>query len=289
MLWRRPTTIRFCPWRHIHDKYTQVLWGIADFEYHFGHKPAGMWLPETAVNNETLEVLAECGIEYIILAPWQADVKDLDNSHPYRVDLPAGKRMAVFFYNQDLSTRISFDPGATINADDFLLEMLLPKFRSVKSINDEPQLIMIASDGELYGHHQPFRDKFLGYLLDGALSGQPIKASLPGFVAQRTPSSTILQLSVKILPGAVLMVLLAGKGFAVVHPIVVGRRPYGLPLMSWPEHWMANIWAVIQPLLQDAWQLRHQYIHVLHGQVGSIRSGWLFDREKIRTRRAEKN
>src|SRR5690606_25125937 len=40
------------------DKYTQVIWGIADFEHRFGRKPEGMWLPETAVNTPTLEVLA---------------------------------------------------------------------------------------------------------------------------------------------------------------------------------------------------------------------------------------
>ena len=84
-----------------------------------------------------------------------------------------GKRSPSFFYNQDLSTRVSFDPGATVNADRFALEGVLPKFRHHKGTVIEPQLVMIASDGELYGHHQPFRDKFLAYLLDGALSQQP--------------------------------------------------------------------------------------------------------------------
>ncbi len=109
------------------DKAIQVSWGIADFERRFGHRPAGMWLPETAVDDETLEVLVEHGIQFTILAPWQAEEPDLNPTQPYWADLPGGKRIAVFFYNQDLSTRVSFDPGSTVNADAFLTNFLLPK------------------------------------------------------------------------------------------------------------------------------------------------------------------
>src|SRR5512140_3638531 len=73
------------------DKVTQVRWGIADFEYHFGHEPQGMWLPETAADDETLWVLADCGIECTILAPWQAapvEGETLDPTHPYQIQLP---------------------------------------------------------------------------------------------------------------------------------------------------------------------------------------------------------
>ena len=70
-----------------HDKITQVRWGIADFELRFGQKPQGMWLPETGVDDETLAVLADCGIEFTILAPWQADTPNLDSipSLPRRI------------------------------------------------------------------------------------------------------------------------------------------------------------------------------------------------------------
>lgn len=76
------------PLASLEDKYTQVRWGMANFEYHFGHEPQGMWLPETAADDETLRVLAECGIQFTILAPWQANTDYLDPSHPYRVLLP---------------------------------------------------------------------------------------------------------------------------------------------------------------------------------------------------------
>lgn len=169
------------------DKVTQVRWGIADFKLRFGHFPQGMWLPETAADDETLVVLAECGIKFTILAPWQADTLDFDPTHPYRVPLPEGREIAVFFYNQELSTRISFDPGASVNADRFVLENLLPKYNLHKGRAIEPQLVMVASDGELYGHHQPFREKFLSYLLNGAVSPFKIETTFPGLWLKQNP------------------------------------------------------------------------------------------------------
>jgi len=53
------------------DKITQVRWGIADFESRFGRKPEGMWLSETAVDFETLDILAASGIRFVVLAPHQ--------------------------------------------------------------------------------------------------------------------------------------------------------------------------------------------------------------------------
>lgn len=156
------------------DKITQVKWGIADFEHRFGRKPQGMWLPETAADIETLCVLADLGLEFTILAPWQAAIDSLDPTEPYRVALPEGKSITVFFYHQELSARISFDPLATINADSFVYNEVSPRFHGDKSWQNQPQLILIASDGELYGHHQQLRDRFLAHLVDGACHDQGI-------------------------------------------------------------------------------------------------------------------
>ena len=54
------------------DRYSQVFWGIRDFEHRFGRQPEGMWLPETAVDLETLDIMAELGIKFTVLAPHQA-------------------------------------------------------------------------------------------------------------------------------------------------------------------------------------------------------------------------
>ena len=95
------------------DKTTLVRWGLKDYERLFGHKPQGMWLPETAVDLESLDVLAKEGMLFTILAPWQAARADLDITRPYRIDLPSGRSIAVFFYNSFLSGEISFNPAAT--------------------------------------------------------------------------------------------------------------------------------------------------------------------------------
>jgi alpha-amylase/alpha-mannosidase (GH57 family) len=169
------------------DKVTQVEWGIADFEHQFGRKPKGMWLPETAVDRETLNILAEHGIEFTILAPWQAEDDHLDVTEPYRVALAAGKSISVFFYHQGLSTGVSFNPSLTNNADDFVRDYMLPSYLSEKEQRGEPQLILIASDGELYGHHQHFRDRFLARLVNGASSNVGLEKSFPALWLKKYP------------------------------------------------------------------------------------------------------
>src|SRR5690606_6260861 len=82
--------------------------------------------------------------------------------------LPSGRSITIFFYEQELSGRISFDPGITNNADHFANWHLLPKLRTDKLERGQPQIITIASDGELYGHHQKFRDLFLSHLLNSS-------------------------------------------------------------------------------------------------------------------------
>ncbi len=84
------------------DKRTQIMWGLLDFFYRFGRRAEGMWLAETAVDVPTLDLLAEQGVGYTVLAPWQA-AEPIDPTEPYLVRLPSGRRITVFFYNGPLS------------------------------------------------------------------------------------------------------------------------------------------------------------------------------------------
>ena len=171
------------------DKQTQIRWGIYDFERTFGRKPQGMWLPETAVDLETLELLIDNGIQFTILAPWQAAVHDVDTRKAYQVILAGHKSIKVLFYHSGLSSRISFDPNATENADEFIRAYVKPEFLT----GEGNQWLTVASDGELYGHHQPFRDKFLSYLLNGSLNIQSLEYSFPALQIQSQTTFPIMQ------------------------------------------------------------------------------------------------
>ena len=172
------------------DKLTQIRWGIYDFEHTFGRSPRGMWLPETAVDLESLELLADNGIEFTILAPWQADAHEIDPRKAYQVILAGHKAIKVIFYHSGLSSRISFDSAATENADEFIRKYVKPEFLS--GVGD--QWLTMASDGELYGHHQSFRDKFLSYLLNGSLSIQSLDYSFPALQIQKQTTFPIIKI-----------------------------------------------------------------------------------------------
>ena len=150
------------PLASVRDRRTEIRWGIRDFQLRFGRRPSGLWLPETAVDLLTLRIAHEEGIRYTILAPWQAGVDSVDTRRPYSVALGASGRMAVAFYNRPLSTAVSFEPEATVNADRFTRELVLPRLAGGPP--PAVPLALIATDGELYGHHQRFRDLFLARL-----------------------------------------------------------------------------------------------------------------------------
>lgn len=170
----QPYNHTILPLARLEDKVTQVRWGMTDFEHTFGHRAEGMWLPETAVDSETLQVLVENGFKYTILAPWQG--KNIgDHFLPGIIRTKAGA-ITAFFYQQGLSTRVSFDPSSTENADTFAQSCL----ESLPSGRNDDALLLIASDGELYGHHQPFRDLFLNHLLERSIHDRGMEVTFPG-------------------------------------------------------------------------------------------------------------
>jgi hypothetical protein len=147
------------------DRRTEVRWGIREFELRYGRRPEGLWLPETAVDRPTLRILADEGIRHVILAPWQVDGPDRDTRRPYRIDLGAGRSIVVAVYDGELSAAASFESAATADADEFARERVLARLAEPAAPDDAPGLVLIATDGELYGHHQSFRDLFLHRLV----------------------------------------------------------------------------------------------------------------------------
>jgi alpha-amylase/alpha-mannosidase (GH57 family) len=156
------------------DRYSQVLWGIRDFEHRFGRRPEGMWLPETAVDLATLDVMAGLGLKFTILAPHQArrvrqtgasswkDVSNasIDTTRAYLVNLPSGRNINVFFYDGPIASAVSFQD--VLKNGDRLVARLTGAF---SDRSDHPQLVHIATDGETYGHHHRFADMALAYAL----------------------------------------------------------------------------------------------------------------------------
>ena len=144
------------------DKYTQVYWGIRDFEFRFKRLPEGMWLPETAVDLETLQIMADLGIRFTVLAPHQAgrllDHGELDINQPYSVRLGAGRSINVFFYNGALSQSLAFEN--ILQDGKCFAEKLMQTDNT-----DGPQLLSVATDGETYGHHHKFGDMALAFAL----------------------------------------------------------------------------------------------------------------------------
>ena len=169
------------PLASLRDRRTEIRWGLRDFELRFGRRPTGIWLPETAVDMPTLRLLADEGIHYTILAPWQAVDQRLDTRRPYRVELGDRKSIVVAFYDAALSASASFESDATMDADAFARDRVLPRltgpgqadpglvesgFAGGGFADGTPRLAVIATDGELYGHHQKFRDLFLARLVN---------------------------------------------------------------------------------------------------------------------------
>lgn len=160
------------PYASARDRRTEIRWGMRDFELRVGRRPTGLWLPETAADRLTLRILVEEGIRWTILAPWQA-ATPVPSGTAYRVDVGLERPLVVGFYDAELSAAVSFDPSATMDADRFLDLLVLPRLGAGETV-------MIATDGELYGHHQAFRELFLQRLLTASAAERGVPTTSPG-------------------------------------------------------------------------------------------------------------
>ena len=170
------------------DARTQIRWGITDFEHRFGRKPEGMWLAETAVSRKVLDLMAEEGIKFTILAPHQcarvrriAGATDtsavdpavdwmgtanatVDTKHPYLVPLDDGRSIVVYFYDGPASRAIAFE--GLLNSGEEFGKRLLSVFSSPSTEHpEEASLSHVATDGESYGHHHRHGEMALSYAM----------------------------------------------------------------------------------------------------------------------------
>jgi len=172
------------------DRLTQIRWGIADFVYRFGRQPEGMWLAETAVDRESLDLLAEHGIKFVVLAPgqcrqlrpigktetgkaespekkaaakaWQpATEQTLNTRRAYRIALDEGRSIAAFFYDGGIAHSVAFE-GLLSSGDKFAARLVA----GFDADEAGPQLVHIATDGESYGHHHRHGEMALSYALE---------------------------------------------------------------------------------------------------------------------------
>jgi alpha-amylase/alpha-mannosidase (GH57 family) len=178
------------------DRYSQVAWGIRDFERRFGRKPEGMWLPETAVDLETLDIMAELGIIFTVLAPHQAGrVRQIgarnwknvphaaiDPTRAYVIHLPSQRRINLFFYDGPISHAVAFED--ILKSGETFAKRLTDAF-SEKS--DHPQLVNIATDGETYGHHHRFGDMALAFALEHIKTNNLAKVTNYGEFLEKFP------------------------------------------------------------------------------------------------------
>lgn len=142
------------------DKRTQIVWGIAAFEHHFGRKPLGFWLPEMAVDTETLSILAEAGIRYTLLAAQQIeDLPREGGAGPYKVELPNNREIGIFVRDDYLSSEISFNIHNLGGAGHWTQFVLGPARKGSGA------LLLLATEGETFGHHYVGEDQFLHWLV----------------------------------------------------------------------------------------------------------------------------
>ncbi|MDX1624629.1 MAG: DUF3536 domain-containing protein, partial [Gemmatimonadota bacterium] len=265
------------PLSHPRDKVTQVRWGIADFRRRFGRDPEGMWLPETAVDVESLEVLAEEGIDFTVLAPHQAarvrpvgedgwsEVEEagIDIGRPYVHKLPSGRTIAIFFYHGPISRAIAFE--RLLESGERFAARLLDAF-------DEgaigPRLVHIATDGETYGHHHGHGEMALSYALRVIEEEEGVRLTNYGEFLELHPPTDEVE-------------IVEDTSWSCVHGVERWRADCGCSTggrMEWNQTWRAPLrkaldWlrdelapryeSAARELLVDPWSARDAYVDVI--------------------------
>ncbi len=264
------------PLANTRDKYTQILWGIRDFQQRFGRDPKGMWLPETAVDLESLDIMAELGIEYTIFSPFQAQsVREIgeeewedahggnvDPTRPYLINLPSGRTIAGFFYDGPISQGVAFE--GLLSSGEKLADRLMSGFDDER---DWPQILHIATDGESYGHHHRHGDMALAYALHVINEREDVQlTNYAAYLAENEITHEAL--------------VYDDSSWSCVHGIERWRSDCGCNSggHDWHQRWRAPLrdsldWLrdhlidqyedAAKPLMKDPWKARDEFIDVI--------------------------
>src|SRR5262245_84496 len=274
------------------DKETQVLWGQKDFQARFGRDPEGMWLPETAADNESLDVLAEAGVKFTILAPHQAwrirrigteawqEVNDhVDPRRPYLWRAPGGRTLSVFFYDGPISRAIAFENA--LDRGENLVARLQGGFVADR---DEPQLVHCATDGESYGHHKPFGDMALAAAIAQIeASGVATLTNYGAFLAEQPP---VCEVEIR-----------ERTSWSCAHGIERWRSDCGCRTRAdWHQRWRAPLresldWlrdhidafyeSRASALLKSPWEARDAYLDVILDRSRDALATWLARHRRV--------
>jgi alpha-amylase/alpha-mannosidase (GH57 family) len=259
------------------DRITQIRWGIADYQHHYGTAPEGMWLAETAADNESLELLAQHGIKFTVLAPHQckrirllkdgASWKDtpnasVDTTRPYLVQFDSGVSIAVFFYDGPASRAIAFE--GLLNSGESLAARLKSGFKD----NAQPQLVHVATDGESYGHHHKYGEMALAYALRLLEEDKSVQLTNYGCFLEQFPPEYEAE-------------IVENTSWSCVHGIERWRSDCGCNggKAGWNQAWRTPLRKALDALrdaliplteqeggklFQDVWAARDGYIEVVH-------------------------
>jgi alpha-amylase/alpha-mannosidase (GH57 family) len=284
------------------DKVTQIVWGIRDFEHRFGRYPEGLWLPETAVDLETLDILADHDIRFTLLAPRQAkrvrrigeepwrDVSGerIDPTMPYVQSLPSGRKITLFFYDGPVSKAVAFE--GVLNRGEFFAERLLGAFSETR---DWPQIVHIATDGESYGHHHRHGDMALAYTLHFIESQRLARLTNYGEYLEKHPPTHEVD-------------IFENSSWSCIHGIERWRSDCGCHSgghPGWNQGWRAPLRQALdwlrdrlapafeekaRALLRDPWQARDEYIRIILDRWGGNEEGFFKDHAAHPLNREEK-
>jgi alpha-amylase/alpha-mannosidase (GH57 family) len=257
------------------DKVTQVRWGVRDFETRFGRAPEGMWLPETAVDLETLEILVDHGIRFTVLAPRQAarvrerggkqwtDVQGarIDPRRAYEQRLPSGRTISLLFYDGPASRAVAFE--RLLSSGEAFAHRILGLLQE----GDAPQLAHLATDGETYGHHHRHGDMALAYALDAIRSNEAARVTNYGEFLERHPPQHEVE-------------IIENTSWSCVHGVERWRADCGCNSgrAGWHQHWRKPLREALdwlrdqletrfeaggRDVLVDPWAARDAYVEVV--------------------------